>query len=252
MNNHFDFTTNTLIIGAGPAGSTLARKLAKNKIDTILVEKNFSFDKPCGGGIKSIVFDEFDLPKELETKQITKFNLITKKQNVSINLSKTPISIVLRKEFDQKLRQLAQNDGVILFEAKYINSVFHDDEFYINLNRKDKIVTTEIALLLLSQSVLRLPSAIASLPVMSLRSGSSWCEMVKSPLPFILSSAISPKSFSVPFSDISAKLPLASGLIVKIGLTSSNFTAVSSERDEFPKKSKTVPLPLILPNSGVS
>jgi geranylgeranyl reductase len=140
MQNHFDFTTNTLIIGAGPAGSTLARKLAKNKINTILIEKNFSFDKPCGGGIKSIAFEEFDLPKDLETKQIIKFNLITKKQNIPIDLSKTPISIVLRKEFDQKLRQLAQNDGATLLEAKYINSVFYDDYIISKIQTKEKII----------------------------------------------------------------------------------------------------------------
>ena len=29
MNNSFDFSTNTLIIGGGPEGSTLARKLSK-------------------------------------------------------------------------------------------------------------------------------------------------------------------------------------------------------------------------------
>ena len=62
--------------------------------------------------IQNIVFDEFDLPKELETKQITKFNLITKKQNVSINLSKTPISIVLRKKYflaNELLRREIEN-----------------------------------------------------------------------------------------------------------------------------------------------
>jgi geranylgeranyl diphosphate/geranylgeranyl-bacteriochlorophyllide a reductase len=36
MNNSFDFSTNTLIIGGGPEGSTLARKLSKNNIDNIL------------------------------------------------------------------------------------------------------------------------------------------------------------------------------------------------------------------------
>ena len=127
MKDYFDISINTLIIGGGPSGATLARKLAKSSIDTILIEKNFSFDKPCGGGIKSIVFSEFDIPKELEIKQITKFNLITKKEAVSVNLVKTPISIVLRKEFDHELRNLAQKDGAKLLEGKYINSKFYDD-----------------------------------------------------------------------------------------------------------------------------
>ncbi|MDO8746166.1 MAG: FAD-dependent monooxygenase [Thermodesulfovibrionales bacterium] len=43
--------TKVLVIGGGPAGSTAARFLAKEGIGTILLERNFSFVKPCGGGI---------------------------------------------------------------------------------------------------------------------------------------------------------------------------------------------------------
>jgi geranylgeranyl diphosphate/geranylgeranyl-bacteriochlorophyllide a reductase len=140
MQNNFDFLTNTLIIGGGPAGSTLARKLSKNNIDNILIEKNFTFDKPCGGGIKSIVFNEFDLPKILETKQIVKFNLINKKKKIPIDLSKTPISIVLRKEFDKTLRELAQKDGTKLLEAKYINSESFEDFIISRIQSDNKIL----------------------------------------------------------------------------------------------------------------
>ena len=140
MNTNFDFSTNTLIIGGGPAGSTLARKLSKNNINNILIEKNLSFDKPCGGGIKSIVFNEFDLPIELETKQIVKFNLISKKREMSIDLSKTPISIVLRKEFDKTLRELAQKDGTTLLEARFLSSEFFDDYIVTKIQSADKIL----------------------------------------------------------------------------------------------------------------
>lgn len=127
MQNNITFSTNTLIIGGGPAGSTLARLLNNGLIDNILIEKNLNFDKPCGGGIKSIVFNEFNIPKNLETKKITIFNLLSKKEKVSINLSKTPISIVLRKEFDKNLRNLAKESGTKLIEGKYISSEFFDN-----------------------------------------------------------------------------------------------------------------------------
>jgi len=140
MKNYFNISVNTLIIGGGPAGSTLARKLAKNLIDTILIEKNFSFDKPCGGGIKSIAFSEFDIPRELETKQITKFNLITKKNKVHVNLSKTPISIVLRKEFDHRLRELAKKDGSKLLEGEYVSSEFYDNYIISLIKTKEKTI----------------------------------------------------------------------------------------------------------------
>lgn len=127
MQNKIDFSTNTLIIGGGPSGSTLARLLNNESIANILIEKNLDFDKPCGGGIKSIVFDEFNISKDLETKKITIFNLLSKREKVSVNLSKTPISIVLRKEFDKNLRNLAEESGSKLIEGKYINSDFFDD-----------------------------------------------------------------------------------------------------------------------------
>ena len=74
---HFDLETHTLIIGGGPAGSTLARKLSINNISNILIEKNDNYDKPCGGGIKSIVYEEFNIPKSIESKRVTKFDLFS-------------------------------------------------------------------------------------------------------------------------------------------------------------------------------
>lgn len=138
MEEYFDISVNTLVIGGGPAGSTLARKLAKNSIDTLLVEKNLIFDKPCGGGIKSIVFSEFDIPEKLEIKRITKFNLITKENQVKVDLSKASISIVLRKDFDFNLRKLAQKDGSKLIEGKYVNSKFYDDYIISEIKSEEK------------------------------------------------------------------------------------------------------------------
>lgn len=126
MHEKIDFETNSLIIGGGPAGSTLARKLSKNSIENILIEKNRSYDKPCGGGVKSIVFKEFDISKSIESKKITSFTLYSKKNKVSIDLIKTPISIVLRKEFDEKNRILAQESGTEILEGRYLNSIQYD------------------------------------------------------------------------------------------------------------------------------
>ena len=141
MQTNYDFITNTLIIGGGPAGSTLARKLAKKSIDTILIEKNFSFDKPCGGGIKTSVFKEFKIPIELENKRINEFVLYSPKNKAHLDLSKTTLSIVLRKEFDEANRKIAENCGAKIIEGRYKKLKYIDDYILVNIQTKEKLIT---------------------------------------------------------------------------------------------------------------
>jgi len=141
MNEKFDFITNTLIIGGGPSGSTLARELNKYNIDNILIEKNFDYDKPCGGGIKAIVFEEFNIPRELETKRITNLNLFSTLNSANFNIKKAPLSIVLRKEFDHKLRLIAKEEGTTLIEGKYKSVAYFKDYVIANIKTKDKLLT---------------------------------------------------------------------------------------------------------------
>ncbi|PLY06748.1 MAG: hypothetical protein C0625_08170 [Arcobacter sp.] len=141
MQTNFDFSTNTLIIGGGPAGSTLAKKLAKNNINTILVEKNFAYDKPCGGGVKTIVFKEFNIPIELENKRINEFILFSPKNRATIDLSETPLSIVLRKEFDNVNRKIAEKNGAKLIEGRYKTLKHIDDYIIAQIKTKEKLIT---------------------------------------------------------------------------------------------------------------
>lgn len=153
MENNFDFITNTLVVGGGPSGSTVARKLAKNSIDVIIIEKNFSNDKPCGGGIKSIFYDEFDIPKEFENKRIEKFKFYSPKYVSNINLGSTQISIVLRKEFDENYRRLAQKDGATLIEGRYLETIYKDDYLIVKIKTKEKILTIKTKYLVAADGV---------------------------------------------------------------------------------------------------
>jgi len=141
MNEKFDLITNTLIIGGGPAGSTLARELNNYNVENILIEKNFDYDKPCGGGIKSKVFEEFSIPKELETKQIINVNLYSTLNKAIFNIKEAPLSIVLRKDFDHKLRLLAEEKGTNLIEAKYKSVEYFKDYIVAKIKTKDRILT---------------------------------------------------------------------------------------------------------------
>ena len=112
-------TVKTLIIGGGPAGANAARYLAKNKEDVLLIQKDDNFDKPCGGGLFLKAFDEFNIPKNLIKKKVNQIDMLSPKgQKVSIDISKFPLAIIHRQEFDKQLRNLAKESGAKIIYAK--------------------------------------------------------------------------------------------------------------------------------------
>jgi geranylgeranyl diphosphate/geranylgeranyl-bacteriochlorophyllide a reductase len=121
-----------LIVGAGPAGATLARELSENKIDNIIIQRNFDFKKPCGGGLRADAFREFRLDTKQIKKDINKVILAFKDTRVSVDIDKTPLAIVERREFDHYLRVEAQKSGSHLYEATFVNAVV----------QKDSVITT--------------------------------------------------------------------------------------------------------------
>lgn len=110
-----------LVIGGGPAGSVAARTLAQHDIDTILIERNLAFRKPCGGGIPSPAFEELSLPEETIKKRVDRMRIVSPKGNIlDIPLKGGFIAIVDRQEFDSVLRQEAKMAGVKIIEGEFI------------------------------------------------------------------------------------------------------------------------------------
>ena len=140
-----DYSCEYLIVGGGPSGATIARELAKAGKDVILLEKDYKYTKPCGGGVLTKVFEEFDIPISLEINRVTKFNLFSPKlKKVAVNLDDTPISIVERKGFDSGLREQAEQSGAKLIEAKYKSMNFHENtiEVIIDENGSSKTINS--------------------------------------------------------------------------------------------------------------
>ena len=112
--------TKVLVIGGGPAGSTAARFLAKSGADTLLVERNFSFVKPCGGGIPSFLLQEMDLPEHPVKKYVDAIKVVSPRGDVlNIPLKGGSIAIVERGEFDQVLRSEAEKSGTRLLQGEF-------------------------------------------------------------------------------------------------------------------------------------
>lgn len=113
--------TQVLVIGGGPAGSTAARLLGGEGIETILIEKDLSFKKPCGGGIPSIAFKELSIQEKTIKRLVDHIRIVSPSGFVlDIPLRGGSIAIVDRLEFDSTLRQEAQRAGVKVLQGEFI------------------------------------------------------------------------------------------------------------------------------------
>jgi len=89
-------------------------------MDTLLVERDFSFVKPCGGGIPSTVFPELGIPEEQARKHVYELKIVSPKgDNLNVKLDGGSIAIVERGDFDHVLRMEAARSGAHLLEAEF-------------------------------------------------------------------------------------------------------------------------------------
>jgi len=119
--------TEILIVGGGPAGATLAKYLSKSGTENILVQRNFNFKKPCGGGIRVDAFDKFEIDKSLIKTEAKSFSLVYKNRRIDINIADKPIGIVDRVAFDRALREEASRCGTDLKEATFVSLKLYED-----------------------------------------------------------------------------------------------------------------------------
>jgi len=178
--------TKALVVGGGPAGSTAARFLAKEGIDTILLERNFSFVKPCGGGIPDAAFDELVIPRNIIKKNVKSIKLVSPLNNtVDIRLEGGFIAIVKRGEFDSLLREDAKVKGAQLIEAEFSHFEEAGKQITarVNINGREEQIRTDY--LIAADGVnsrvrlalgLKLPSAIYTLTTKLKNGDADTCE----------------------------------------------------------------------------
>jgi geranylgeranyl reductase len=113
--------TDVVVVGGGPAGSISAKLLAESGIDTILLERDLTFRKPCGGGIPFGAFKEFNIPELLIEKEMKCVRIVSPSgKNLDIELGKRGIVIVDRRKFDDFLRNEALRFGTKIVEGNFI------------------------------------------------------------------------------------------------------------------------------------
>jgi flavin-dependent dehydrogenase len=110
-----------IVVGAGPAGSTLARVLARSGVRVLLLDRaSFPRDKPCGGGVSLRAASLLGLDLSSVTEQ-TIFDV-----RVSYRLGK-----VFRHRYPQPLVYMTQRcrlDAFLVEQAAAAGAEFHDGE----------------------------------------------------------------------------------------------------------------------------
>jgi geranylgeranyl reductase family protein len=127
-----------IIVGAGPAGSTLARILAGGGIRVLLVDRAaFPRDKPCGGGVSLRAASRLGLDLSSVIEQ-TIFDVL-----VSYRLGRA-----LRRHYPQPLVYMTQRcrlDALLVERAAAAGAEFHDGEPVraVEVNGRGVTVRTE-------------------------------------------------------------------------------------------------------------
>ena len=121
-----------IVVGAGPAGATAARRLAGAGLRTLLIDRAaFPRYKSCGGAITTRVLTRFPyLPAALprvSTRWISKLVLQGPSgQSAEIRSTSPAVLTIRRLEFDALLVSLAREAGAELLEGIEIHSVSED------------------------------------------------------------------------------------------------------------------------------
>jgi geranylgeranyl reductase family protein len=121
-----------IIVGAGPAGSSLAYRLAREGLDVLLLEQaKMPRVKPCGGGIDGLFTR--NLPAGMEVESVieataTETEVRFQGETQGVYPLPEPIHMTQRKYLDQWLMLQAREAGVNLLEGFKVTRASHSDE----------------------------------------------------------------------------------------------------------------------------
>jgi len=124
---HYD----VIVVGAGPSGSTTARKLAQQDINVLLIDKEkFPRNKPCGGGLTIRALENVDVDiSSVVLQDFYGYRMHTSSGLVVESVQQESIgSLVMRKDFDNLLLTEAKKAGAVVREGARVFTVGQDAE----------------------------------------------------------------------------------------------------------------------------
>jgi geranylgeranyl reductase family protein len=141
-----------LVIGAGPAGATAARVLARAGVTVRLLDRSkFPRNKPCGGGISLRVLPRFPYLDEalarIPTHRVSRLYLEGPDGDSTVVHSRMPAALMIRRvEFDALLVSLAREAGAELIEGVDVVAAAQDANGVTVTSRDGRVFTGELAI----------------------------------------------------------------------------------------------------------
>lgn len=146
-----------LVVGASVGGSTAANTLAQAGVPVIMLERDLSWVKPCGGALPPVAFDEFNIPQSLISRKVYKTMIHSPSGRMTeievAGLQKTNndfVAMACREDLDPYLRQRAVDNGAELIEGQLLSlevdadgvtAVYRDKE-----TRSKKTIRAEVVI----------------------------------------------------------------------------------------------------------
>jgi len=121
-----------IVAGAGPAGATAARSLARAGVRVLLVERDpLPRQKPCGGGISTRVLTRFpwlsDPLRQIAHNPVSSLYLEGPSGDVFRKQTNGPVVILIRRiDFDYMLVSLARDAGATILSPAAIAQATED------------------------------------------------------------------------------------------------------------------------------
>ncbi|MDO5849870.1 MAG: NAD(P)/FAD-dependent oxidoreductase [Methanobacteriaceae archaeon] len=124
-----DFDYDVAIIGAGPIGSTLAYKLAKEDLNVCLIDKKSVVGLPlqCAGIISCKIFDLNELPDDVILNRVRGANIYSASYDLSVFRDDYQAVVIDRVSYDQFLFNRACDAGVDSYLASKVSDVDIDE-----------------------------------------------------------------------------------------------------------------------------
>ena len=120
------------IVGGGPAGAELARRLAEARIACVLYEAAPDRAKPCGGELTPRAMERTPPSVREATPGRPVFQITSRSpsdRTFDLRLSE-PVTIVSRRAFDQQLRRAAEEAGAEVVHRR-VRTVERRDGFFL-------------------------------------------------------------------------------------------------------------------------